>query len=452
MARPTVSLLEAALGRDPTSVLAPARETDVIDAGQREVRFTHPLLAAGVLDLSPADRLREIHRRLAAILDDSEERARHLALSTDPPDAAIAAALEESARGTDARGHRIVSAELYEAAARFTPKNHAEDRARRVLATAAALFDAGDANAAAAQIEALLRTAAARQRVDAQLLLGRILADVGRWDEAMRLWAEGLEAADDPAAVADIRSSMAVMAIYAGSATEAIEHADQAVAAARKRDGDTRRLAYAYAARAMAAVAAGDSAYRRFLEDALELEPPDEARTSAWDWSPTNAASACALHAFDLDEIRLRFGALLARGVDSGNADLEQYGAYGLAQVELAIGNVKRARALSDLVERVAEETGVLRLPGSRVRAELDAYAGRADEARSRLEAVVSESDSLGQMRDTWQARTAPGPLDLADGHAAAAAEELRAARELADDVGVRDPAILASLADEAEA
>jgi DNA-binding CsgD family transcriptional regulator/tetratricopeptide (TPR) repeat protein len=452
MARPALGLLGAALGGDPTPVLLPAEEAHVIDFWGTEVRFAHPLLAAGVLDLASPERLRNFHRRLAAILDDSEERVRHLALGADGPDAAIASALEESARATDARGHRIVSAELYEAAARLTPETDAEGRARRALSVAAALFDAGDANRAAASIEALLaQTKVGAERVDAELLLGKIVADVGRWDDAMRVWAGALEATDDPASVADVRSSMAVLSIYAGSTTEAIVHAAKAVAAARKSGSDTR-LAYAYAARAMASVAVGDASYLALLRDALALEPVDEAPSSAWDWSPANAASACALHAFDLDEIRLRFGALLADGVETGNADLEQYGAYGLAQAELAAGNPGRARELSDVVEQLATETGVLSLPGGRLRAEVDAHFGRAAEARTRLEAVISESDAVGARRYAWHARAALGGVELADGRPEVAAEELRAARKLAEEIGMQDPAIVASFVDETEA
>ena len=202
----------------------------------------------------------------------------------------------------------------------------------------------------------------------------------------------------------------------------------------------------------MAGVAGGDSSYREFLDKAFELEPAGEPRTSAWDWSPANAASACALHAFDLDEIRLRFGGLFASGVDSGNADIEQYGAYGLAHAELANGDAVRARELSDIVEQLAKETGVLRLPGGRLRAEIDAHEGRADEARARLQDVIAASDARRTRRYTWQALTALGALELAEGRAAAAAESLRAARDVADEIGMRDPALVVPLVDEVEA
>jgi DNA-binding CsgD family transcriptional regulator len=196
----------------------------------------------------------------------------------------------------------------------------------------------------------------------------------------------------------------------------------------------------------------GDRTYRAHLEAALELEVVDDARTSAWDWSPTNAAAACALHALDVNEIRLRFGALLACGGQSGNADLEQYGAYGLAQAELAAGDPRRAEELSDIVDELARETGVLHLPGSRLRAEIDAHVGRTAEARAGLAGVISESEAIGERRYTWQARAALGALELAEGNVAVAAKELRAARALAEELGMQDPVLLASLVDEVDA
>ncbi len=451
---PTLELVAESLAvRDPEARLQPAIDAHVLAIDGHRIRFTHPLLAAAVYAQAGRRARRETHRALARVATTVEERARHLALGADEPDAEIAAALEEAARATDARGHRIVSAELYEGAARFTPETDAADHARRVLAAAAALFDAGDANRAAASLESLLEeTTDSAARIESQLLLGRILADVGRWREAMDLWAEALESTDEPAAVADIRSSMAVMSIYAGSANEAIVHADEAVAAARRCADDATRQAYAYAARAMAGVAAGEGSYRALLEVALELEPLAEPRTSAWNWSPTNAAAACALHAFDVEEIRLRFGAMLAQGADSGNTDLEQYGAYGLAYAELAAGNPGRAKELSDIVDELGSATGVLHLPGGRLRAEIDAHLGRAAEARARLVGVISESEAVGERRYTWQARAALGALELAEGRAAAAAEQLRAARRLAEEIGMRDPSLVASFVDEIEA
>ena len=60
---------------------------------------------------------RDAHRRLAAVVADVEERARHLALATTEPDAAVAAALDAAAAHAAARGAAVAAAELAELAA-----------------------------------------------------------------------------------------------------------------------------------------------------------------------------------------------------------------------------------------------------------------------------------------------------------------------------------------------
>lgn len=320
------------------------------------------------------------------------------------------------------------------------------------MAAAAAVFDAGDADSARRSLEALIDvTPEGGVRVDAQLLLGRILADVGRARAATKLWEEALAATGDDGRIADIRSCMVTLALYTGRPGEALEHAQQAVASA-ERSRDTARLAYAYAAHAAASLTVGDPSYRRFLKDALELERDHVVRGSAWDWSPSNVAAACSLRAFDIEDMNDRFGALYGKGRDSGNADLEQYGAYGLSIAALAAADGARAAELAIVVDELVAVTGALRSPSQRLLAEIDAHFGRAEAARAALAAVAAEAVALGEKRHTWQARVALGALELADGDASAAAAELRAARRIAADLGMREPLVLASLVDEVEA
>ncbi len=450
LARPTLTIVREALGREPIRDLEPAIEAHVADVEGEGIRFVHPFYGAAVYELATATERRGVHRRLAQVVTDAEEAARHLALSTGGPDAEIAHALETAAAGAQAR---IAAAELYEAAARLTPVNDTEGRARRAMAGAAALFDAGDADRARRSLEALVDvTPKTAVRVEAQLLLGRILADIGSGRDAKRLWEEALAETDDDGVVSDIRSCMVTVALYTGRPGEALEHAREAVAAAA-RSRDTTRRAYAYAAHAAASFAEGDPSYRRFLDDALALERDLEVlRGSAWDWSPTNVAAACALRAFDVDEMRDRFGTLYERGREAGNADLEQYGAYGLATAAVAAADFPRAEELFAVVDELVAVTGTMRSPSRRLRAELDVHLGRGEAARASLSALAAEALEQGEMRYAWQARVALGALELADGAPNVAAAELRAARAIADDLGMREPWALPSLVDEIEA
>jgi hypothetical protein len=88
----------------------------VITIDGHRVRFTHPLLAVGVYAVAPPADRRGMHRRLAGIAADPEERARHLAQPTIHHDAETTAALDEGAVRARSRGAPAVAAELLELA------------------------------------------------------------------------------------------------------------------------------------------------------------------------------------------------------------------------------------------------------------------------------------------------------------------------------------------------
>src|SRR5204863_545354 len=87
---------------------------------------------------------RDVHGRIAAILEEPLARARHLALSQQAPDAAVAAALDDTATLATARGASAVAAELAEHALRLTPPDACDERHRRALAAAHAQQAAGE--------------------------------------------------------------------------------------------------------------------------------------------------------------------------------------------------------------------------------------------------------------------------------------------------------------------
>jgi AAA ATPase domain len=103
--RPTEPLVQAAsgLGGRAAAELARAARRGIVAVDGDAVRFTHPLLASTVYGLARVAERRAVHRRLAEHVDDTEERARHLALGAAAPDATVAAALDEAARLASAR-------------------------------------------------------------------------------------------------------------------------------------------------------------------------------------------------------------------------------------------------------------------------------------------------------------------------------------------------------------
>ena len=112
LSQPTLTLLRDA-GHE-ADALQPAAEANVLEVHGDALRFTHPLLASAAYENVDAIARRELHRRLAGVVDDEEERSRHLALAVDAPDADVAAALERAAAHARARGASAAAAELGE--------------------------------------------------------------------------------------------------------------------------------------------------------------------------------------------------------------------------------------------------------------------------------------------------------------------------------------------------
>jgi DNA-binding CsgD family transcriptional regulator len=125
--------------------LARAEAAGIIERADGRVRFTHPLLASTVYLNAPAEERLALHLRLAAMVVDPEERARHLALGTREPDAKVAIALDQAARHARARGAPDAAAELADLASEMTPSSEDGELRRRRLSAAEYHFDAGDA-------------------------------------------------------------------------------------------------------------------------------------------------------------------------------------------------------------------------------------------------------------------------------------------------------------------
>ena len=103
LSQPTLAVVAEA--SDGAEALRAAFDARVIEARGERLHFTHPLLASAAYDdVDPFGR-RALHRRLATLAGDEEERARHLALAAEGPDEAVAAALERAA-GQAARAWR----------------------------------------------------------------------------------------------------------------------------------------------------------------------------------------------------------------------------------------------------------------------------------------------------------------------------------------------------------
>ena len=286
--RPSPALLAAA-GTSP-SALEPAFATQVVELSTDAVRFTHPLLASVLYQESAEEERREAHGRLAAVVDDPVERARHLALASDGPDQEVAAILESAATLTRARGTSSAAAELSEYALRLTPLGALEDRHRRTLAAARAHVQSADMQRARALLLDLLPQVDAGARAEALVLLSEIAAGGVDFGRAIELRREALEPA---AALPTLRAEIHLWLGQVVSGTEgersAAEHVEAALELAEELDDHGLR-ARVLATLAHNAFRAGDPDALRLVEEAersvATVDPQQRAQATLWFVAP----------------------------------------------------------------------------------------------------------------------------------------------------------------------
>jgi DNA-binding CsgD family transcriptional regulator len=232
LARPSLALAGG------EAALRPALAANVVELDGNRLRFSHPLLAAGAYGRLDALARRELHRRLAAVVDDDEERWRHLALAATGPDATLAAGLERAADHARGRGATTAAADLCELAQRLTPRERRVDLHRRTLAAGFHRWFSGDTAGACARFAHATEVAPdGRRRAAAMAAHARALAFEGEQREAARIARLALAEPDaGDAARAEAAQAVCWSAIFLREALEdGQEHAALAAALAGRR-------------------------------------------------------------------------------------------------------------------------------------------------------------------------------------------------------------------------
>jgi DNA-binding CsgD family transcriptional regulator len=287
MSRPDLGLLSSALGADARVEVRRAVAAGLLRTEGDRLGFVHPLYAAACYRDAAASRRAAAHARLAGVVTDPERRARHLALAADGPDSAVAAQLDRAAHAARTRGAPHAAADLAELARALTPEADAPDRLRRTHAVAEYLVEAGECGSARRLLEGL----AAQQQPGAERARTVVaLASVAYEQQGIAtmrtlLWQALDEAAGDPAATAEAHLGLSRAEM---PATEAIRHAEHAVAWFERANGEpdsqpetTRgKLADALRQLAVARWQLGDGISRELtaraaaLETTLDRPPP----------------------------------------------------------------------------------------------------------------------------------------------------------------------------------
>jgi DNA-binding CsgD family transcriptional regulator len=454
LGQPTLGRLDAAVGADAAQALRPAVDAHVARIERERVRFEHPLLASGVVETTDPHARRALHRRLAEVAEEPEERARHLALAAEGPDESVAAALAAAARAVAARGAPEAAAELAERARRLTPPNLVQRRGERAAAAGWHAWQAGDARRA----RELLQEAAAtcpsgpsRAQVVDKLL--RLEVQTGDTRAVPKLFHAALhEAGEDPRLRAALHEIMAwALLVMREDVRSAAHHARLAVELAECLD-EPVQLSDALSVRAQSEFLLGGGLPSAPMERALALRWDDLSeramRNPRLHWS-------LLLHCADrLDEARVNLEDAHRHALARGDESALPWIKMRLSNLELQAGNWQSALAhaeagYADAVQTGQDAQGVTVLCA---RALVEAHLGRVDEARPAAERGLAEAERLGDGVGARFARWALGHLALSLGDAAEAERVLGALWRQSQAAGIVEPGENRYLGDHAEA
>ncbi len=440
LARPTVEVV-ATVDGDLERVLAAlgaAVREGVVSLDHSRIRFPHPLVASICYAQAPLWKRRAVHRALAGAVDDPEERARHLALASEGPDAAVAFELGAAAEQAATRGAIATAAELQELAAELTPADPDLARQRRFRA---AQFHrlSGNVDRAAALLEELPpEVPAGIERADVLFEL----ASTRRVDPStmIQLCEEALaEAADDDARSARILAFRSVVHLLEPDVRGALVDARAALEKAES-SGDLALL--------VVAIGRWDTrrrGQRRSLPGLLERGAEIEERLGLSLEYLASARVQLARLLMRLGEVerpRAIFEELEAMAVARGDEDTRVLLLWALGTLEWLAGRWQRALAHAAAAHELGEQTQIryTRAFVGRVKAVIEADLGLVEQARVSAQEGLAFARALSSESWTSFSLGALGRLELALGNLDVAAGYLRELPGRLLAVGLNDP------------
>lgn len=434
---------------DPSRIrdaLEPAIEANVIARSADRIRFTHPLLAAAARAEASPEEARGTHERLAETATGSEARARHLSVAREPPDAEVAAALDEAAAIAGSRGAATDAAELRRLAVRFSGPGDA-GAPRRAVDLGEAEFIAGDMTAAHRSLMGALDGIGDRElRLRALLLLATITWYEETTAAALPFGDRALEEAKgDPLWLGRVHARMAWLCDI--DLARAQRHAAAALALV---DADAEPALYAFALlndaylRLLLGVAADHAA----IEQGWELQET----AAIWEFSTLAGNWAKLMDQFDI--ARERLGAYLdrvrAQGDESSIGQLVGY----LAELQAWTGDLGRAGSLAAEAIELAEQTGQsgYLIQGLRHRALLGVMSGQLAAARVDAARALALAEEIGDPMLEAGACATCALVALTDGDLAMVDRLCTRAVDRLDGIGMVDHAPYRFQADHIEA
>lgn len=419
-AAPTLDLVRAAAGSDPTAALGRAAQSGMIHLRDGDIHFAHPLFASAIYSSSAPETRRETHRRLAGVVASPEERARHLAIAAAGPDEDVARALDYASLLARSRGAPDAAGELQELAADLTPIDDVRGRRRRRKAAAEHFFLAGDRAHARTLLAAVLADPmVGDERAGALHLLGQIRTHEDSFSDALGHLTEAEQHAERPALRIAIRCDLSFATFCVGDLARALALAREALVEA-ERIAEPGLIAEALGPVVMGEFLAGRGFDHAAMGRALALD--DQTRGVQLLRRPASVAGILAV----LDG-RLADGDRLLRrqcewAAERGEESELPFLLFNRARLEWWRGDFAAAARCAEEVITLSLQTGneTMRLTGLVWRAAARGGSGDVDGARADVDETRALIDRTGYVQGEVLLRMNQAALELSLGDAAA--------------------------------
>lgn len=426
----TVDQVTAAVGATALDD-AIAAGVAAVDGGR--VRASHPLLAATARHHSRLSERRELHRALAAVMNEEQLRLLHLALATIRPDAALAGGLAGAAEDACARGARRQAVMLAEHAVRLTPATTPE-RAVRVMALADRLDDAGKLQQLTALLEAEMESLPhGPLRARAWQLLGDG-ANVASIEEQNRYLERAVAECEDDA---DLRAVLLARmgGNWAAAAISRLAEAERLALRAVGGAKDMRVRRECLYQLAWPRVLSG-----RAIDDLCEQSRVADDPSAYVSATPERVAAKRLMWRGQVDESRRLLDELAALADARGEPTSYAMVRLHLCELEMRIGNLDAASRLLDEWTESADFETQFRPQYQRCRALLAAGRGDAGEATRWASEALEKAKAAGSRWDELEALRARGTAALLARAPEKAVDDLMAVWEHCEREGVHDP------------
>jgi DNA-binding NarL/FixJ family response regulator len=395
LATPTVDVVARALRVTPRHLLrmlAPPEDDGILTIEGSRIAFSHPLLRHGAYSRATPSQRREIHHRLASLVDHPELHARHLALAATSAETRTVQALDDAAASARMRGAPDAAAELLNLAAQL-----GDETPERRIRCAASYFDAGDSRRARdVLLDAMAHLPAGPLRAEARwhLALTHLLGDsVGEAVDQLRQ--ATVEAGDNAELVVRCQALLAFALMMSGGGDEAYTVAVTAAAQAESL-GRTDLLAAALGVKAVLGFMAGNGFDRDSIIRALELEGDN--LDLPLPLRPSLHHGLLLAFTGDLEQADEVLSSMSRRWIEYGCESETAMIAWNSSLVAMWRANfVEVASLAADTIRRAHQLDSDLTLfVGQVIHSGLAAYLGREEEARQAFTDAARTGERCG--------------------------------------------------------